>query len=133
MRIFYSPSSDPMLLGPGTELNALYAHLSEFLASPAVAIALPAQITGSPEPYQQFLPGLRLKKTQDIICLSLAKDHWLELSGSAAYLSKYVSHFRFERPDSDGHHHPDHATHMSPGSLRLIIEADSSWGASNEG
>ena len=122
-----------MLLGPGAELNALHAHLSEFLASSETTISFPAQVTRSPAPYQQFLPGLRLKKTQDLVCLSFTEDCWLELSGSADYLSQYVSHFRFEPPDIDGHHHPDNANYMSPSSLRLIIEADSTWGEENEG
>ena len=133
MRIFYSPSSDPILLGPGAELNVLYAHLSEFLASSETTISLPAEVTGSPAPYQQFLPGLRLKKTHDLVCLSFAEDGWLELSGSASYLSQYVSHFRFDPPGNDGHHHPDNANYIASGSLRLIIEADSNWGEANDG
>ncbi len=133
MRIFYSSSSDPMVLGPGAELNALSVRLSEFLASSESTISLPAQVTHSPAPYQLFLPGLRLKKTQDAVCLRLSEDGWLELSGAAPYLSKYVSHFRFEPPDKDGHHHPDNANHMASGSLRLIIEANSTWGEEDAG
>jgi len=122
-----------MLLGPGAELNALHAHLSEFLASPEADLSVPAEVTLSPAPYQQFLPGLRLKKTQNSVCLCLANDGWLELSGSVLNLSKYVSHFRFEPPDQDDHHHPDNANYMAHGSLRLVIEADSTWGEENAG
>lgn len=133
MRIFYSPSSDPMLLGSGAELNSLHACLSEFLASADATISVPAEVTLSPEPYQHFLPGLRLKKTQDAVCLCFAEDGWLELSGSALNLSKYISHFRFEPPDKDDHHHPDNANYMAPSSLRLIIEVDATWGEENAG
>lgn len=122
-----------MLLDTGTELNTLHERLAEFLASAESNISIPAQVSLSPTPYQQFLPGLRLEKTQDLVCLRLADDGWLELSGSDGHLSKYVSHFRFEPPDEDGHHHPDNANYMAPGSLRLIIEADSTWGDENAG
>lgn len=133
MRIFYSPSSDPMLFGPGADLNALYTCLSEFLASSEKAISVPAEVTLSPAQYQQFLPGLRLKKTQDAVFLCLAEDGWLELCGSVPNLSKYVSHFRFDPSNKDGHHHPDNANHMAASSLRLIIEADATWGEENAG
>ena len=122
-----------MLLDSGTELNALHERLAGFLASAESNMSIPAQVSLSSEPYQQFLPGLRIEKTQDLVCLRLADDGWLETSGSNAHLSKYVSHFRFEPPDEDGHHHPDNAYYMAPGSLRLIIEADSTWGDENAG
>ena len=133
MRIFYSPSSDPTLLGPGAELNSLHACFSEFLASTDTTISVPAEVTLSPKPYQQFLPGLRLKKTKGAVCLCFAEDGWLELSGSVLNLSKYVSHFRFEPSEKDAHHHPDNANYMAANSLRLIIEADATWGEENAG
>ena len=122
-----------MLLDTGAELNALHARLVEFLASAETSISIPALVTLSPVPYEQFLPGLRLQKTQDRVSLRFAPDDWLELSGAESCLSEYVSHFRFDPPDEDGHHHPDNANYMVPGSLRLVIEADSTWGKENAG
>jgi hypothetical protein len=122
-----------MLLDTGAELNALHSRLAEFLVSAERNISIPALVTSSPAPYEKFLPGLRLKRARDRVSLRLAQDGWLELSGSDSYLSKYVSHFRFERPDEDGHQHPDNADYIAPGSLSLIIQADSAWGEENAG
>ena len=63
MRIFFSPDgSDPMLLDTKAGLHALHAELEAFLASTASSAEFPAKTSHSPEPYQEFLGGLRLLK-----------------------------------------------------------------------
>lgn len=116
-----------MLLGTGRELNVLHAQLNEFLASRAMETSYPADVTLDPAPYKEFLRGLRLKKAEGLTALRLTDDRWLELTGSEMNLAAYVRHFRFDDPDADDHHHPDSGSHMARGSLRLIVEADSSW------
>ena len=131
MRIFHSYGSNPVLLDTNTRLNMLHHQLHEFLSSSAKDISIQAMTTLSPEPYEEFLKGLRIKKTNGKIMLSLSQDRWLELSGATSNLFKYVEHFKFE--NEDDHHHPDHANYMSKGSMSLIIEADSTWPNDNEG
>ena len=133
MRIFYSSDSDPMLLDTGAELNALHLRLNDFLTSSEMSISLPAETTLSPAPYQEFLCGLRLKKSQGLVMLTLTQDRWLELAGSEDNLAKYVSHFKFDKPEEDDHHHTDNGEHMARGTLRLIVEADSTWSECNAG
>jgi len=133
MRIFYSSDSDPMLLDTGAELNVLHERLTKFLASSAESVSFSAEVTLSPAPYQEFLRGLRLQKTQGLVMLRLSQDRWLELTGSEANLAKYVSHFKFNNPDRDDHHHPDNGDFMARGTLCLIVEADSTWGECNAG
>lgn len=65
--------------------------------------------------------------------LRMTEDRWLELTGSEDLLAEYVSHFKFENHEEDTHHHPDNANYLARGSLRLIIEADSSWGEEHAG
>ena len=81
MRIFYAPDSDPMLLDTGAKLNELHHQFSEFLASSVKEISIPAGVTHSPVPYEEFLKGLRVQKTQGPVMLrllgSLASTHWL--------------------------------------------------------
>jgi hypothetical protein len=133
MRIFYSLDSDPMLLDSRAKLNALHEELTTFLASGMKEVSIPAEVTFSPAPYQEFLKGLRLQKTQGPIMLRLTRDRWLELTGAEVHLAKYVRHFCFEKREAEGHHHPDNANYMAPSSLRLIIEADSTWAEGNAG
>ena len=133
MRIFYSSDSDPMLLDTGAELNVLHEQLKKFLASSAESASFPAEVTLSPAPYQEFLQGLRLQKSQGLVMLRLSQDRWLELTGSEANLANYVSHFKFDRPDIDDHHHPDYGNYMARGTMCLIVEADSTWSECHAG
>ena len=133
MRIFYSRDSDPMLLDTGAGLNELHQQLNTFLASSVMEDSIPAEVTLSPAPYQEFLKGLRIQKTEGPIMLLLSQDRWLELAGSENNLKNFVSHFYFRKPEEDGHHHPAHANYMAAGSLGLIIEADSTWNEINAG
>lgn len=129
MHIFYSPNSDPMLLDTGAGLNALYEQLNLFLSSALKDAVFPADITLNPAPYQEFLNGIRIFKTQGLVMLKLSSDHWLELSGAENNLVQYIANFYFKHPNIDNHHHPDNADYMAKDSMRIIIESDSSWGS----
>jgi hypothetical protein len=133
MRIFYSHEHTPMLLDTAATLNILHQQLLSFLTSSLKKISITAEVSLNPAPYDMFLNGLRVEKTQGSIMLRLSQDHWLELTGSEANLAKYVSHFHFGNIEDNDHHHPDNGNYMSTGSLRLIIEADSTWSEVNAG
>jgi len=117
-----------MLLDKGGRLNALHSQLTSFLESCATETSFPADVTHDPAPFEDFLPGLRVKKAEGKVVLRLADDRWLELAGSKENLAEYIRHFRFDDPDADVHHHPENGSHMSRGSMHLVVEADSSWG-----
>ncbi|MDO5654449.1 MAG: hypothetical protein Q4G39_10165 [Brachymonas sp.] len=118
-----------MLLDSAAQLNALHQQLQSFLSSDATSIDVEAQTSASPAPYDAFLKGLRVRKTQDGVLLRLGEDGWLELSGAPAHLGRYISHFRFAHPQKSAHHHPDHGDYMAAGTLCLVIEADPYWSA----
>jgi hypothetical protein len=94
---------------------------------------LRAKMSGSPEPYQRLLRGLRVRKDEGRIRLLLSADDFLELSGSLENLARYIEHFSFDDDEEGAHHHPEHeydATgplpgYMAPESEWLIIEVDS--------
>ena len=122
-----------MLLDSGERLNLLHDQMNSFLASSQKEGVFPAEATFSPAPYQEFLNGLRIFKTQGAIMLKLSPDRWLELSGSESNLAQYINHFHFKKLNEDDHHHPDNANYMAKGTMCLIIEADSDWSESNAG
>jgi len=122
MNIFFSPDgSDPMLLDTKAGLHAIHRELRVFLGSSAITAALPAATDGSPEPYAEFLCGLRLIKGAGEARLTLGSDRWLVLEGSSAELEKCADKFLVE--DEDGH------THLYTTPVSLIIESDSEWGS----
>ena len=122
MRIFYSPDgSDPMLLDTKAGLWALHEKLQGFLSSPVASAQFAAEIDRSPDPYDEFLPGLRLRKGEGAARLTLDADRWLTLEGSAAELADCVKRFLIKQ--ENGH------THLYTTPVSLIIEADSTRGA----
>ncbi len=122
MRIFFSrDGSDPMLLDTKAGLRALHDRLVAFLRSSASSAEFGAETDHSPEPYEEFLLGLRLLKTQETTRLTIGTDRWLTLEGSPADLGECVR--RFLVKENDGH------THLYTAPVSLIIEADSTRGA----
>jgi hypothetical protein len=122
MRIFFSPDgSDPMLLDTKPRLHALHGELQAFLLSTADTAEFSAQTDRSPEPYQEFLGGLRLVKAEGRARLTLGDDRWLTLQGSPAELAECIKRFLIK--EEDGH------THLYTAPVSLIIESDSTWGA----
>lgn len=130
MRIFSSPDSDPMLLDHRDGLLQLHSDITRFLASSAMAGDFPAKTDGSPAPYNEFLGGLHILKSDEPLILRRNVDSWLDVRGNTAALRAYFEHLQFPLDDPEGHHHPDHDERVGPkamNSLRLIMEADSTW------
>jgi hypothetical protein len=130
MRIFHSRVGDPMLLDSRENLTQVHDSLQTFLSSDEVELELNAKQDGSPAPYEAFLPGLRVRKGAGPIVLSQLPNGWLVLEGSRENLGRYSSYFYFKPEQKSGHHHPEHCNvpgYLSPGSMNLIIEADSTW------
>jgi len=120
MHIFYTRGSgDPMLLNTKEGLHSLESQLRSFLESSAVVAEFVASTEGSPEPYSEFLAGLRVLKSNGTPRLSLETDRWLVLEAGKEELERCLSKFLFE--EEDGH------THIYAKPLSLIIEADSTW------
>jgi hypothetical protein len=120
MHIFYTRGSgDPMLLDTKEGLHSLGAQLRSFLESSAEVAEFAASTEGSPEPYSEFLAGLRLIKSNEMVRLSLETDRWLVLAAGKEELERCVGKFLLE--EEDGH------THLYAKPMSLIIEADSTW------
>jgi hypothetical protein len=117
MRIFCSPTGDPMLLDTAQGLRALQDAFGAFITSPSQAASFAAATDGSPAPYDEFLSGLRVFKGEETR-LQLASDRWLEFVGTPADLSA----FHQVLAPADGNHLHWHSRPVS-----LIIEADNSW------
>jgi len=117
-----------MLLDSRKGLASIHESIHRFLNSNETTLCLVADVTGDPSPHLEFVPGLRLHKTEGLILLRNDADGWLHLEGSAPNLTIYASHFLFEK--EYGHHHPElvcKTGYIDPNTLSLIIEADSEW------
>jgi hypothetical protein len=132
MRIAQSSEGSPMLLDSRAALVDLHDKLQAVLSSASIELELRAEQDGDPSPYQVFLPGLVVRKTDGPILLSQSQAHgWLSLQGSVQNLRRYVSYFYFGPGQEGGHHHPENCDlpgYLSSSSMSLIIEADSRWG-----
>jgi hypothetical protein len=131
MRIFHTRDSTPMLLGSRAQLAQLHRALEVFLSSEAMELELCADQDGDPRPYEAFLPGLCVRKSAGPIVLRQLATGWLALEGSMENLHRYASYFYFRPEQESGHHHPENCDipgYLSPASMSLIIEADSTWG-----
>lgn len=88
MRIFNSPTGDPMLFETSAGLGVLHASLQAFLTSDSQEVSFPASTAGSPAPYLEFLCGLRVRLSNASL-LTLSPDRWLELSGPPEALESF--------------------------------------------
>lgn len=125
MRIFYSETGDPMLLGRESELQAFARELRALLADAATGAEFPADVSGDPSPYSEFLAGLRIQKA--VNCdpkLRICDDRWLELTLTSESLERLCS--SLAHVENGGH------THLYAAPLSLILEADGSWSGFNE-
>ena len=133
MHILFSPASDPMLLDSLEGMNGTHKRLIEFLASSQAEITLAAESSGSPAPYDAFLSGFRIRKSDGPVYLALTDDGYLNLRGSLDNLSRYFASFKFESDEEMQHHHPEQIFQngrpllgcVAPDSLSLLVEVDS--------
>jgi len=123
MRIFNDPAGDPMLLDSAQGLAALYEELTQFLRSGVEAASFSARTDGSPEPYAEFLGGLRIRRNPTSSQLCISGDRWLDLSATEVELGKFAQ--LFLGLGDNAHHH----WYSSP--VSLIIERDD-WRAGHD-
>jgi hypothetical protein len=121
MMIFYSDGGDPMLLDSAAGLRDLHAQIKGFVDSVTVNKSLAANPLGGPEPYAEFLLGLRMTKTDASHALSISADRWIEHSAPVLELRRFAEKFLM----LNGEHRHWYSTPAS-----LIIEAND-WRASN--
>ena len=124
MRILNATHGDLMLLDTRVGLRTLHQELAQFIDSGASEHAFHAQTNGNPAPYNEFLKGLRVKKSENDSRLCFGSDGWLELSGKGPDLVNFGNKLLIQE---DGAHNHWYATPVS-----LIIEADDTWTGSNE-
>jgi len=98
--IFYAQTGDPMLLDSVAGLRDLHGRFTDFIHSAAVKEAFAANSLGGPEPYAEFLRGLRVCKTNGESALRISAARWLELSAPFSELRK-LHHSSFGRVGLD--------------------------------
>jgi hypothetical protein len=116
MQIFNSDVGDPMLSDSVPGLEELQRRFIRFLASDAERASFPARMDGNPEPYKEFLGGLRVRKDLHTSQLHISLDRWLELAGPLAELQQFA---KLLAAPTNGNHGHWYSTPVS-----LIIEAD---------
>lgn len=122
MRIFFSPDgSDPMLLDTCGGLHELHRDIQAFLNSTEQHAIFSAVTDGSPEPYREFLRGIRISKGFGEVQLTIDDDRWLILAGGVVELETCANKFLVEI--ENGH------THLYTVSVSLIIESDAFRGS----
>lgn len=126
LRIYYSQRSAPMITDTVSGLNALASRLREFLASEAPELLIETQSTGSPEPYDVFLRGLRVVKGVGPVLVSAGLGCELTVQGAVDNLAVWCGHFAFPPEANDGeHHHPEYVSrpgYIHPNTLSVIME-----------
>lgn len=130
MRIYYSADSDPMILDSIAGLNEIHTRLTDFLGSDQSVIRLSADVSGSPGPSQELLPALEVVRTDGPVYVSVSSERALTVSGGTENLKIYAAHFRFRTDEEGAHHHPEHVKrsgYIKPGTLSVIIEADTAY------
>ncbi|MCG7990618.1 MAG: hypothetical protein JAY98_03670 [Candidatus Thiodiazotropha lotti] len=136
MRIFYSADSDPMILDSVENLNEIYKELVEFTESEKQKVKINAIVKGNPEPYSEFLPYIELSKSEGKVLVRFSEDRGLVITGSTAYLIKYIEAFRFSSDEDGNHHHPEfelvNENSFSMGGLWPFIEADNDYVAEHQ-
>lgn len=108
-----------MLLGTVQGMAEFKKEFNAFISSSAEKMSFIADTTGSPEPYDEFLKGLRVEKSKGETQLTITEDKWLELCGSKSGLSDLELQLVIEK-DQDHNHF-----YCSP--VSLIVEVDESW------
>jgi len=119
MRIFNAHDGDPMLMSTRQGMAELKKKFKSFVLSPDENASFNAETTGSPEPYEEFLRGLRIKKSKGPAQLRITEDKWLEFLGGEGALAEFELRLGVEK---DGDH-----SHFYSSPISLIIEVDESW------
>lgn len=105
-----------MLLDTLLGLRIFHEQFGAFLKSSESRASFAADTSGSPEPYDEFLNGVRVNKCTTDASLIITPDRWLELSAPPAELTTFSNKLLF---DTDSEH-----THWYSKPVSLIIEVD---------
>lgn len=84
-----------MLLDSLEAMNELHRQLSAFLEGHDMVLHLPADCSGTAEPYEELLTEFIVKKESGPICLALTSERGLQLTGSLENLKTYIQYFHF--------------------------------------
>ncbi|MHB8347179.1 MAG: hypothetical protein ACYDHM_08335 [Acidiferrobacterales bacterium] len=126
MRIYFSQGSSPVITDSVAGLNALASRLAAWLAGGNENLLIEADTSGSPQPYQTLLPGVKFEKTTGPILVSLDPRSGLRVAGSPENLRTWCSYFKFPADAEEGdHHHPeyvDRSGYIDRLTLSVIIE-----------
>ncbi|WP_193747481.1 hypothetical protein [Cellvibrio sp. OA-2007] len=114
MKIYFSENSDPMLLSTRKSLEKIGNRILEFSESPENELTIKAETNGSPEPYAELLPGIRIRKSETDHTLYFGSDRYLELEISKADLQAFCATFSLKETSH---------RHWYSGPISLIIEA----------
>lgn len=72
MRIYFAGNSERMVTGTASELGSTAVQVREFLAGSREELFLPADVQGSPAPYDVLLKGIRLSRSGGAVFTSLS-------------------------------------------------------------
>ena len=110
-------------------LKQLAERLNDFVRSNDATIKLPADTSGSPSPYDKFLPSLEIEKSEGPLLTTIDPDKGITVTGAPHFLKEYCSYFEFpDNAEGGDHHHPEsYLAGKMPGSLKrgtkaIIIE-----------
>ena len=108
-----------MLLDTVQGMAEFKKEFNAFISSAAEKMSFTADTSGSPEPYDEFLKGLRVQKSKGETKLIITEDKWLGFSGDVSGLCELELQLEAEK---DGDHN-----HFYSSPVSLIIEVDESW------
>jgi len=125
MRIYFSGDSEPMVTGKASEHSTTASRVREFLAGRDEELFLPADVHGSPAPYDVFLKGIRLSRSAGPVLMCLSPGGELCVAGSSATLEQWAERFVFAPNIDAEHRHIDSRFDwVAPASFGIIIEID---------
>jgi hypothetical protein len=126
LRVYFSNRCDPMITDTVDGLNSIALRTRDFLKSSDEGLVLHADISGSPAPYDAFLPAVEFEKRQSSIVVTRLDRGGLHIAGSPENLKIWCNHFVFPLTATDGHHHHPDQVHRSEyvaaHSIPIIIE-----------
>ena len=108
-----------MLMSTRLGMAKFKKQFKAFVLSSVESASFDAEISGNPEPYDEFLNGLRIKKSNGPAQLRITEDKWLEFMGNIDALNELEMRLGVE---NDGEH-----SHFYSSPVSLIIEVDESW------
>lgn len=85
LRIYYSPSSDPLITESLSGFAVLWSKVDKFLRFEEGQLSIEASTSESAEPYDKLLPKLRFIKGDGPIKVSCSVDEGVSVKGARRY------------------------------------------------